>query len=145
MKEVGLVIEKRGNKALVEVTRRSACSKCNSDCSLAGNSHEIDETRLEVDNPPGAVKGQKVRMEMGEKPLVTAAILIYIFPLIALISGYFAGNWFAVHQGLDMGEVPGIVGSILFLILSFILVRLVDGMLGKRKEFQPVITEIING
>ena len=143
VKEYGEVIETRDNTAVVRVVKNSACSKCDKDCALAGDSHEIKEMSIEVDNPIGAKKGKRVILEMGEKPLMLSALIIYVLPLIGLIGGYFAVNWIVSSLGYKPSEVIGIFGSMTCLFISFLFIRIIDARLKTLKVFHPKITRII--
>jgi len=145
MEEHGLIVENKGEEALVKITRHSLCSKCTNKCPMAVDDHETDEIEVQVINPIGAEKGQLVKIEMEEKPLVFASLLIYLVPLLFLIAGYFVGIYFAgIIFDSTPGEGAGIIGSIVFLLLSFVCVSYIDKTLSKKKKYQPLIKEIIN-
>jgi len=139
VEEIGIVLENKGEEALVRITRHSLCSRCSNRCQLAGNTHESTEMQISVKNPIGAGKGDRVRIEMGEQSLVIASLIIYLIPLIGLIAGYFAG----INLFPAAGEVAGIVAALLFLALSFFLVNRIDKLLGKKQKYQPVIKAIV--
>lgn len=143
MQEIAEVIESWNDKALVRIVRRSACSECKQNCLLAGDSHEIEEMEVEVSNPVGAPEGKRVKLEMEEKPLVFASLLIYLLPPLGLIGGYFLGSWFAVEAGFFSGQGAGIVGSIVLLLFSFVVVGWIDDYLSAFSAYHPRITEII--
>ena len=144
MEEQGLVLENRGDEALVKITRHSLCSRCAQKCPMASMEHETDEIEVLVSNPVGAEIGQLVKIEMGEKSLVTASLLIYLVPVIFLIAGYFAGIYLSGFiYDTTPGETAGIIGSIVFLLLSFLVVSYIDKKLGQKQKYQPVIKKII--
>jgi len=144
MEELGHVLKNIGNQALVKIERHSLCSKCTNKCQLAvENEHETDEIEVTVNNPIGAKRGQMVKIEMGEQPLVIASLIIYIIPLISLIIGYFASQSFMQILGFTPTEGSGIIGSLVFLGLSFLLIKSIDRFLGRKKEYNPIIKEII--
>ncbi len=144
MKEVAKVIENTGNKARVKIVRQSACSKCEKDCMLAGDSHEMKEVEEVVNNPVAAEAGQTVKLEMGERPLVYASVIVYLLPLLNLILGYFIGSWFATTFGYKLIEIAGITGAFIFFLASSGMIRLIDSRLGLMKVFHPRITKIID-
>ena len=117
MKKEGKIIKTFGKKAQILVKKRSACSKCEKDCALA-EEHESGEVVIEVNNKLGARTGQKVKVEMKESNLVSAALIIYIFPLFAAIIGYFIGDWVSgiFNVLFNQGEMMGILGTLLFLV-----------------------------
>ncbi len=143
MKELAKVLENKGDKSLVRIEKSSACSKCESQCGLADNSHEIDELEVLVDDPLHSQPGSTVMLEMGAKPVLTASLLIYLVPIIGLFIGYFLGSEF-LGALLNSGEIAGILGSVIGLIFSFALVKLLDGFLGQHAAFKPRITRIIS-
>lgn len=145
MEEIGQVIKQEGNEALVKIERHSLCSKCHNKCQLAiGNSHEKDEIEVKVSNPVGATSGQKVKIKMGNQPVVMSSIIVYLIPLFSLITGYFFINYLIKRLGYFPTEGSGIIGALLFLGLSFLLIRFIDRLLGKQKKYQPVIKKVID-
>ena len=143
MEELAQVIECRGDKALVRVIRNSACSKCDEDCGMAGTSHESDEINVEINNTMNAKEGNFVKVELGEKTLVLASLIVYLFPLIALIGGYFLSNSLISIIGYSASEITGIVGSISFFFISFLIIRMIDLKLKVMGIFQPEMTEVL--
>lgn len=142
MEELATVIESKGNKASVKIIRHSACSKCTQKCELA-ESHEQDELVVEVDNQVGAVEGELVRLEIEEQHLVFAALIIYLLPLILMIAGYFVGDWIAMDLGIQTGQIAGIIGTLFFLFISFLLIKLVNPYLEKKTGFKPVMKKVV--
>ncbi|MFW6022324.1 MAG: SoxR reducing system RseC family protein [Halanaerobiaceae bacterium] len=144
MEEIGQIIKNTGNGALVKIERHSLCSKCSNKCQLAlEDSHETDEIEVEVSNPIGAKSGQVVKIEMGKQPIIIASLIIYLVPLLSLIIGYFAGQYIVSILGFPISEGAGILGSLSFLLLSFLFIKTMDSILGKNKNYQPIIKEIV--
>ncbi len=144
MIEVGKIIELYDEKAKVRIERHSLCSKCTNNCHLAGENHEKENIEVMVDNVLGAREGQLVKLEMSEGSLVIASLIIYLIPLAALILGYFVGNLLVPLSSLKNGESSGIIGSIVFLLLSFLLVKYFDKIMGRKERYQPKIIKIID-
>ncbi len=143
MEEMAKVIEKNEDKAIVQILRHSACSKCEHNCDLAGESHEIEAMDIEVENTINAGVGNTVALEMGSKTLIFASLTVYLLPLIALIFGYFFGEWLGAKFNYSSVEHAGSMGSFVFLVLAFLILRIVNHRLKIRKEFQPQITKIL--
>ncbi|MTI61824.1 MAG: SoxR reducing system RseC family protein [Firmicutes bacterium] len=142
MEEIATVIKTKDDKAEVKIVRHSACSKCKKKCSLA-ESHEQDELIVEVKNDVGVKKGDRVVLEMEERNVLFASLIVYLLPLVAMIIGYFVGNWAGLKLALQSGEGAGIIGTLLFLILSFLLIHLINPFLEKKTGFQPKIKKNI--
>lgn len=142
MKEKARVIENRGEKSLVQIIRTSACSHCDEKCMLAEDSHEMEEMEVVVNDPIGAEKGNMVELEMGSKPILFSAFVVYLLPLIAIIAGYFAGQNL-LNNFVSNPEISGIIGSAVGFIISFGLLRFFDKEAGSRSYFHPKITKVV--
>ena len=145
MEEVGKVIEDKGETVVVKVDRDSACEKCDRNCDLAQN-HNKDELLVELEKRNLKVQeGQKVILEMAEKNMVFSAIVVYLFPLLFMVGGYFITEWLLMQVGIKPGEVTNIIGSLLFLGFSFYIVRMINNLVEKKEDFQPKISRILKG
>ena len=83
-----------------------------------------------------------VELEMGAKPILFSAIVVYLLPLAAIIAGYFAGSsWFS--SLIADAEVAGIIGSGLGFLLSFALLKIFDKKAGSKSYFHPEITRVV--
>ena len=139
MEEEGLVVENRGRRAVVEIERQSACKKCEHSCGLAGDSHEIDEIEVEVSNPIGAQTGERVILEMEDRQVYFASIMIYLFPPIFMILGYFLFmNMGEILFG-PQHELMGIFGAFVLFVISLAGLRKLDNRLKKNSKFDPEI------
>lgn len=143
MKEEAVVIEKKNGQSLVKIIRTSACSHCDEKCMLADDSHEVEEMEVLVNDPIGAEVGNLVELEMGAKPVLFSAFVVYLLPLAAIIAGYFAGASF-LNNFISNSEVAGIVGSGLGFLISFQLLKLFDKKAGAKSYFHPKITRVVN-
>jgi sigma-E factor negative regulatory protein RseC len=142
MKERARVIKKEDGQSLVQIIRTSACSHCDEKCMLADDSHEVEEMEVLVNDPIGAEVGNMVELEMGAKPILVSALVVYLLPLVAIVAGYFAGSsWLNVF--IANSEIAGIVGSITSFFLSFLLLRAFDKKAGSKSYFHPVITRVV--
>jgi len=128
---------------LVRIERHSACGDCNKSCGLAGNKSR-DELFIEVKNKYGASPGQKVKLSLKENRFSTAAVIMFFFPLLVMLFGYFAGNWFIELLGFSAGERVGAVSSILFLLLYFIFIRFLDRRNAFTNRFRPEMIELLD-
>jgi sigma-E factor negative regulatory protein RseC len=142
MKEKARVIKKEDGQSLVQIIRVSACSHCEEKCMLAEDSHEMEEMEVLVNDPIGAEVGSMVELEMGTKPILFSAFVVYLIPLVAIIAGYFAGSsWLSVF--FNNGEIAGIIGSVISFFLSFLLLRFFDKKAGAKSYFHPEITRVV--
>ena len=140
MEEKGIVVENRDQMILVKIERHSACSKCDRQCGLAAEP-EKEETVVEIEKDADRdftfQTGQQVILEMEDKNLVFSAFFVYIFPLLAMIGGYFLFAW------LLKGENWGIAGSLLGLAAGFGFVKFINLYLEQSGDFEPRIKKVI--
>ena len=135
MQETGIIREVWGDEAKVELTPVSSCSSCalNSFC----NPKDVEKPVLTAANPIHAKAGEWVKLEMNPGAAVTSAFLLFIFPLIGLLVGYFAGH--------SLGQLGEIVGSLVGFALFLLMVRFLDPRLTKTKRFKPIIIQVLSG
>ncbi len=142
MQEEGEVIADKGDKVLIKVERNSACKKCDQNCDLAQN-HDQDELLVKINKKNFDLKkGQRVILEMAEKNMVFSALIVYLLPLLFMIGGYFFTGWLLTGLGVFPEEIYNILGSIVFLLISFYIVRKINNLLENNEDFEPKITDI---
>lgn len=100
--------------ALVMHIRESACSGDCHKCSGCGAAKEA--ILLKADNPIGARTGSLVAIQSATGPVLKAAVVLYVLPLVLFFGGYWAG---AVLGGLGalfgcLGFALGIVAVVFY-------------------------------
>lgn len=142
MEEIGEVVELRDqNLAVIQFKRSPICKHCNV-CYLAVPDKElmVTEARNEVE----ASIGDKVRVEVEPKSILTAAFIVYTIPVIFFILGYVAGRLLAViMQRPLLGEPAGVILAFAGFALSFLVIRQIDRRATSSQQFKPVIKEIV--
>jgi len=126
MEEIATVVEISGNKLKLSLTRQEMCKKCGA-CQKA----EDGSFYLELENSIGANAGDKVLLKIEPSNLKISAIL-YGIPSFLLISGIFLGYFLSAGS-----EIYGFLTGILFLMVSFIAIKLIV------KKCEPKIEKII--
>ncbi|AGB42014.1 Positive regulator of sigma E activity [Halobacteroides halobius DSM 5150] len=129
MKRFAQVIDVKGQTATVRVTKHSSCDKCG-ECSNA------DDLTLTVTNDIEAKAGDMVTLEMKGSNISSAAVVVYLVPILGLIGGYIL----APTLGL-VAEGFKIMLGLLFMLLSFITARKFGDY--KQEEYTPQITEVV--
>lgn len=131
MLERGVVAKVKGNKATVRFDRKSACDSCHM-CAVTKDGMKVE---VVVENKLNAVVGDFVSVEMGEKFVLTAALIVYIIPLILVGIGIGVGSLFS--------ETVQIILAMSGLVLGFVIAFLLDHfVIRKKKGFVPVMREI---
>lgn len=145
MREIGKVIDCNNNIAKVKVTKHSACSKCDRECPLSNSDqHEQKEMIFKVKDKIGANKGDKVSIELENKNLVFSSLLMYLMPILNMIIGYFFGKWFGIQYNVLNAEFAGVLGTVLFLGLSYFLLKIINSKLKNSNSIDPKLVKIHN-
>ncbi len=118
--------------ALVVHVRESACSGDCHKCSGCGAAKEA--VIFTADNPIGAGRGDLVRVESQTGPVLKAAFVLYVLPLVLFFLGYYlgtlAGNW---------GSAVGCLGF----VLGVAMVVLYDRTVVKKQNLGYTITALV--
>ena len=115
--------------ALVFHVRESACSGDCHKCSGCGAAKET--IFLKANNPIGAARGDLVRLESASGPVLKAAAVLYLLPMVLFFAGYAAG---------DALWNRGALAGCLAFVLSIVLTVLYDRRIGKKDNTIYTIT-----
>ena len=113
--------------------RQSACSGDCHKCSGCGAVQQ--KMLLTVQNPIGAQPGQLVTIRSEAGPVLLAAAILYILPLMLFFAGY------VLLSGTN-GALGGCVGFVLGIVIAGVYDRLV---MRKKKEVYKIIGWTSNG
>ena len=106
-----------GTATVIHV-RESACS---GDCHKCSGCGAAKETVLfTADNPIGAAPGDFVKVASSTAPVLKAAAVLYLLPLIL----FFLGYWLGTLPG-TFGTLGGVLGFMLGVLLVIVYDRLV--------------------
>lgn len=140
IEETGTVKSINGIMALVDIPRKSACEGC-----TAGTCRPEEKTmEIEAVNQAGAVAGQKVRIAIKPYTYMKGSMLVYGVPAVALVLGAVFGK--EVMGRLFVTRDPDILSAIFgfgALLVSFVVVKILTNVAGKKIESKPVIEEIL--
>lgn len=132
MTECGVVIKLIKNKAVVSFDRKAACDQCRM-CAVSKTGKTVEIT---VANELNAIVGDRVEVTMGSKYVLTAAVIVYIIPLILVTAAVFIGQiW---------GETVQLILTFAALALGFCIAIMLDRLvIRKKKGFAPQMTRLI--
>lgn len=119
--------------AQVMVIRESACSGDCHKCSGCGAVGEVLE--LTAKNPIGAMPGDMVLIESETGPVLAAAAVLYVLPLLLFFLGYLVGH---VLWGLG-----GMVGCLAF-ALSIVFCVVYDRRVAAKRKTVYTITGFVS-
>ena len=128
MRETGIVVSKDGRLVKVLMVKSEKCKECTA-CSAFGE----NSMQLEARNDFGAEVGEIVDVEISPKQVVGFSFLVFIFPVMAMIVGYFLGMRIGGELGMT-GEGSGILGAFILLVISFLLIKAYDTLWGRMSK-----------
>jgi len=131
MESKGIITHIKGNNITVKLYKEAACLHCNVCEDKKKFSKDFDFiTERKVD------LGDIVTFSIEGSKIAKIAIIIYIFPIIGMILGYFFSS-----SILGWNEERSVLTSFVFLVISFIIIFLYDKIY--RKKVQNSDIEII--
>ena len=142
MNQQGFILEiVDDNTAIMIMQRHAACASCGKCTKL---SSECQDLVVEVDNAIGAKKGDYVEVSMESVRVLKATVLVYLVPLICLLSGtiltYYILNLVKYSRQIDI--ISGIVGLVCTFI-SYLILKKNDDKFKESRQYIPKITKII--
>ena len=125
--KVRVLTSNADGSAQVACVRQSACS---GDCHKCSGCGAVEQTMIfTARNPIGARPGDLVNVESATAPVLKAAAVLYMLPLLLFITGYLVGmQW----------QLGGLTGGLAF-ALSVGLVIAYDRLVMKKKNTQYTI------
>ena len=108
--------------AQVACLRQSACS---GDCHKCSGCGAVEQTMIfTARNPIGAKPGDMVNVESATGPVLKAAAVLYMLPLVLFISGYLVGmRW----------QLGGLFGALAFAV-SIAIIVVYDRLVMKKRN-----------
>ncbi len=142
IEEIGTVTKVEGIMAKVAVKKKNSCEGCTAGgaCKTTGEGAEIEAL-----NQVHAIEGQTVRIAIQPYTYLKGTMLIYGMPVVLLITGAIIGKNIGEKYlpAVNSDLVAAILGFS-FLILSLIGIRIWSKNISTKKEYKPVIEEILN-
>lgn len=131
MKEKGLVVSRDYNKAEVVFIRKSACGE---NCISCGQCSTC-EHKATVSNNIGAKVGDIVNVYINNKSSYFSLILVFLVPVIILISSYIFAFSF-----LKNATFSAII-SVALCIIYFVIIKAFDKKIAPLPEICEIIKE----
>ena len=131
MDDIGTVVSLSGASAVVKINKSKKCNACKACTFLPGQ----DAVNVLAENTKGAAVGDTVRVK-AEKPLaVKASLLCYLMPLAFALVGMAIGVFF--------GELITICAFFGGLFLGYVVLRVFERAVAKKREYRPAVAEIL--
>lgn len=133
MREIGIVTETDGEYAVVKVDKKDECKSCGM-CLFPKGASSID---FRAENRLGAKTGERVLIDTEKDGKLLGATLAFLIPLILI--GLSAVISFLVIKS----EIWMLILSVLFVVLWYTILAVIDKKLKKSTNFCPKIVEIL--
>lgn len=144
MRQRAVVVECKGDIAVIETSRRSMCEGCEKSggcgghCSFSGIMASGGKMRAEADNTIGAKVGESVEVETGGCVILGYAALVFILPIIVCAVFYLIFNAL-------INSAFGYIGALAGFVLTFVGIILFDkSRKNKKRDIKIVRRLIIN-
>jgi sigma-E factor negative regulatory protein RseC len=136
MDQIGYVIEKKENLAMVQVRRISACG---GNCKSCGGSCDAPSIVVELSNELDASQGDYVEIVSDTRFILLSSLIVYGIPAAGMIAGIFLGsNWFG-------SEVKAFGLGLLFMIATFGFLWILDRKVFSRQKKRLAMGRVLGG
>ncbi|NMB27849.1 MAG: SoxR reducing system RseC family protein [Tissierellia bacterium] len=140
MEQVGYVCKIIDDKAEVEVRRISSCG---GGCSSCGGSCNVPSIIVVMNNLINAEVGDYVEIRAKSKNIIKYALIVYMIPFAMLILGIILGMNLFQSMNMSNYETYGFMIGLIFLVISFTIVRRIDKSIEKKNENTMEMVRII--
>ena len=139
--EEGIVEKTSKHKAFIRIQPSSACATCSSrdSCDITSEKKKIV---IEMANDLQAATGDRVEISMPESSLLKLSLLVYLLPVVALISGACLGAAMAGLLNMD-STLASVIFGVLAMAIVFSGLRWLNGVPDFREKYYPRMTRII--
>ena len=131
MEQVGLIRKITNGIAEVEVRRISGCG---GGCSSCGGSCNMPSMVVSIENSINAKVGDYVEIKAKSKKIIKYALIVYMIPFIMLILGIILGMNLFQSMNRTNYETYGFMVGLIFLGVSFFIVRKIDNFIKSKNE-----------
>lgn len=140
MEQIGYVRKIVDDKAEVEVKRISGCG---GGCSSCGGSCNVPSITVLIKNPVNAEAGDYVEIRAKSKNIIKYALIVYMIPFAMLILGIILGMNLLQSMNISDYETYGFIIGLVFLGISFLIVRKIDKSIEKKDQNTMEMIRII--
>ena len=118
----GVVVECKGDIAVIRAQRTTACDSCASKDACIGS--EGVDMLIEALNDVGAKPGEHVAFTVGSASVLKAGLLLYLVPALCFIAGIVLGRIAAkkIFPAQNPDLVSGLLGAA-FLVCAFLGIK----------------------
>jgi len=135
--ENGIVTQTDNTMAWIKTIRSGACEGCSSRESC-GENHNSKEMIVTVKNTLNVETGDQVVIGIETKPMIVLSFLLYVFPILLLITGAIIGDSIAPYLKMNKSFCAMMWGFVFF-GAAFLFIRRKQASLTQKDEFKPFL------
>ena len=136
--ENGIVTDVNPSLAWIRTIRSGTCESCSSKDNCGTSHSGKKEMMIAVKNTLNVNKGDQVVIGLETKPLLVVTFLLYVFPVILLITGALIGNSIAPSFDMDP-SILSLVTGIIFFCVAFFIIRKKSRTLSTNESYKPFL------
>ena len=140
MNKVGKVVSVDNGMAKVAVSRTSGCG---GGCKTCGGC-DTPVMIVNLPNDVNAKPGDGVELAANNKRIVKYTIVLYVIPLIMFILGIAVSYYTMSEKGLSNLELYSFLFGILGFLISLLILKIIDKILGTQDSEMMRINKIIS-
>ena len=140
MEQIGYVRRTFDNMAEVEVRRISGCG---GGCSSCGGGCSAPSIVVLLKNSIKAKEGDYVEIKGKANKIIKYALIVYMIPFAMLILGIILGMGLFKSKGIGNYETYGFLSGLVFLVISFLIVKKIDSSIQKKNEDPMEMVKIL--
>lgn len=129
MKQIGNVVETKGNIAIIEVDRKSACDMCENAANCVEKCKKVYATAQNLVN---ADVGDTVEIETETHRVLINSVIVFLFPIFLAIGSYFLSDLF-------FAENVSVVITFFVLVFSMFAFSLGLNKFSKKKVISKIV------
>lgn len=137
MREKGKIKSIDDEKIVVELNTSESCQSCH----LKGCCHAKSGTSrvLHLENTQNGYQPDDwVEIETSPRSFLTAAFLVFLFPILLALIAYFIISFYVNSQ-------KGIMAFWITFVVAELMVVFIDRSIGRKKRFQPrIVSKLMN-
>ena len=139
--EKGIIEKILNQKAVVRIRKGSQCASCNSKgaCQALNDGDML----IEVANELQAKKGDHVEIGVPTRSLMKLSLVVYLFPIAALIIGAYAGGSLLAHSFHLQANLASIMAGGFALGIVFCVLKWLDRTARASGKYRPRMRRVI--
>jgi len=139
MNRNGVVTDIKGDRAVVQLLKHTACGDCGA-CHLGDDNKHI---KIECANEPGAKVGEFVQIDLESPNVLGAAFIMYMIPLAALLVGVVGGSLlYGFFVGEAFKEIVGSAIGVVSMAASYFVIKGKEDKFSDSQKYLSRITKV---